>query len=306
MTAMDNIPSGVEFTEPTPIIEDMRSNGRNVAFSNVVGYRPGSLTLPDHPAKTGKLWYYAIGSCSTAGAGPYSHTILEADTPPFLGFPCELEHATTANNYQVDLLGVVCETITLTFGQDDPTSISAGYKVSYAMTGNNLARDTSLDFLGNYLPGQFNATLQYNSTTTNATILSGTVTVKNKIEFTKSNSLYPTEAIFLARDYEISLNARLTNRTLLDIPDDPEDYSSKKITLNLKVYKGASSATDYQQFSFTSLRMDKLMASKIDEEMYVWEAGITLHNAGARNATTSAGKLNMKIVDDLSGGHYED
>ena len=155
------------------------------------------------------------------------------------------------------------------------------------------------------MPGQFVATLQYNSTATNFTILSGSIQVKNTVEPDKSNSTHPTSITPLKREYEIKLDGVLTQQTLLDIPEDPASYSSKKITLAFKTYKGASSTNDFVQFSFTSLRMDKLMAEKIDESMYRWKASITLHNAGARNSSTSAGKLTMKIEDELSANHYE-
>ena len=306
ITAMANIPGRVEYTEPSPIIEDVWSDGRNVKYSDVVGYKPGALSIPSHPMKSGKLWYYAVGSCSTAGvAGAYSHNIVEADTLPNLGFHCEMEHATTAENVIVDLVGATNDDIVLTFGQDAPTELSANFKVSLSISGNNITRSTALDFKGNYLPGQFTASLIYNTTATNFTILSGTVTVKNTVELDKANSKFPTSASPLKREYEVALEGLLTKRTLFDVPDDPRDYSSSKMTFALKVYRGASSAADFQRFSFTSLRMDKLMSEKIDDNEYRWKANILLHNAGARNATTSAGKLTVNIEDDLSGKHYE-
>jgi len=256
--------------------------------------------------KTGKLWYYTIGSCTTNGiAGAYSHVLAEAESLPYLGFHGEMEHRTTAYNHLRDLLGVINIDSTLTFGQTQPTQQTHNYQVSMALTGSNVSRPTSLDYKGNYLPGQFVGDLQYNSTTTNFTILSGSIKVKNTVELDKSNSIFPTAATPLKREYEINFDGLLTQPTLLTIPDDPADYSSKKIELAFKVYKGASSAADYVGFSFTSLRMDKLMAVKIDEDEYRWKANIILRNAGARNSSTSAGKLTMKIQDDLSANHYE-
>lgn len=306
ITAMDRIPPRVEFTEPSPTVEDIWASGRNVKYSDVTGYNTGKLTIPSHNMKTGKLWYYTVGSCTTNGvAGNYSHVLSEADTLPFLGFHAEMEHATTANNQLRDLLGVFNKDSTLEFGQESPAIQSHNYEVSYAVSASNVTRPTSLDYKGNYLPGQFVATLQYNSTTTNFAILSGSINVKNTVEPDKSNSTHPTSITPLKRQYEIKLDGLLTKPTLLNIPENPADYSSKKITLAFKTYKGASSADGFVQFSFTSLRMDKLMSEKIDESMYRWKASITLHNAGARNSSTSAGKLTMKIEDDLSKDHYE-
>jgi hypothetical protein len=255
--------------------------------------------------KSGKLWRHALGSASTLGvAGNYSHSITEADIFPNLGFHGEMEHATTADNFLVDLVGCVNEQIVLTFGQDAPTEIAANFKVSLSLTANNVIRSTALDFKGNYLPGKFVATLTYNSTTTNFSILSGTVTVKNTVELDKANSQFPTSTTPLKREYEVGLEGLLSKRTLFDIPDDPRDYSSSKLTFALKVYRGASSADDFQRFSFTSMRMDKLMAEMIDDNEYRWKANLLLKNAGARNTSTSAGKAIIKIEDDLSGGHY--
>lgn len=306
ITAMDRIPPRTVFTEPSPTVEDIWSDGRNLKYSDVTGYNAGRLAIPSHNMKSLKLWYYTIGNCTTTGtAGNYSHTLTEADTLPNLGFQTELEHATTAYNHIRCLLGVVNVDSTLTFGQDEPVTHAHNYMVSFAVDGNNLTRPTALDYKGNYLPGNFVATLQYNSTTTNFTILSGSIKVKNAVELIKSNSLYATEAIFNHRDYEISLDGLLTQQTLLDIPDDPADYSSSKITLDFKTYRGASSANDFGRFSFNSLRMDKLVAEKIDESEFRWKASIVLHNAGARNSSTSAGTLVMKAEDDLSKKHYE-
>ena len=303
---MDRIPPRTEFTEPSPTIEELWVDGRNVKYSDVVGYKAGRLSIPSHNMKTGKLWYYSVGSCTTDGvAGAYSHVLAEADNLPFMGFHTELEHQTTAHNHLRDLLGVVNQDSILEFGQDTPTMQAHNYLVSKAISSTNMTRDTTLDYKGNYLPGQFTATLQYDSTTTNFTILSGSIKVQNTVELEKANNTHPTSATPMKRKYEIRLEGLLTQPTLLNIPEDPAGYSSKKITLDFKVYKGASSATDYVQFSFNSLRMDKLMAEKIDEKQYRWKANIVLHNTGARNATTSAGKLSMKIQDDLSAKHYE-
>jgi hypothetical protein len=306
ITAIGRIPPRVEFTEHSPTVEDIWASGRNVKFSDVTGYNTGKFSIPDHNMKSGKLWYYTVGSCSTAGvAGAYSHSLFEADTLPFLGFHGELEHVTTANNHIVDLLGVVCKESVLTFGQDHPTTHSHTYEVSYALTGSNVARDTTLDFEENYLPGAWIATLQFNSTTTNFTILSGQIRVKNTVEFDKSNSTYPTSVTPLKREYTIRLEGVATAPTLLNLPRNPADYSDSKITFEYKCYKGASSATDFMRFSFNSLRMDKMMAEKIDETMYRWKGNIVLHNAGARNASTSAGTMVIKIEDNLSANHYE-
>ncbi len=306
ITAMDRIPPQTVFTEPSPTIEDIWSDGRNPKYSDVTGYSPGRLSIPTHPMKSMKLWYYTIGSSSTSGvAGAYSHTMQEADTFPPLGFHTELEHKTTANNYLRDLLGVVNADSILTFGQDAPVMQSHNYQVSFAMSGNNVTRPTSLDYKGNYLPGNFVASLIYDSTSTNFTILSGTIKVKNTVELIKSNSVFPTEVIPLHREYDISLDGLLTKPTLLTIPDDPKDYSSKKLTFAFKTYRGASSASDFGRFSFTSLRRDKLMSEKIDEDEFRWKASVVLHNTGARNTTTSAGTMLIKAEDDLSGKHYE-
>jgi hypothetical protein len=306
ITAMDRIPPRVEFTEPSPIIEQIWTNGRNVGYRDTVGYRNGKLSIPTHNVKSGKMWYYVVGSCTTNGvAGAYSHVITEADTVPFLGFHGELEHATTAYNHLRDLLGCVVMSATLEFGQDTPARISYEVEVAYSVSASNVARPTSHDFKGNYLPGQFVYTLQYNSTATNFTILNGTITVKNTFEFDRANSTHPTSVTPSRREYEINLDGLLTQDTLFGIPEDPADYSSSKITLDFKIYKGASSTTDYQQFSFSSLEMDKLMAEKIDESMYRLKAPIVLHNAGARNSSTPRGTLTMKIQDDLSANHYE-
>lgn len=292
------------FGNPVPLYQDSYYEKRTVFHSEVVGYDPGMLSIPEHPTRTGKWWLYAVGSSSNSGAGiPYSHLMRKSTTMKYLGVHGELEHQTTSKNVIRDMLGTVCTTAILKWGQDIPTTQRFDFQVAYAMDGGNLERPTRFDYKKVFPSGQWDASLRYAASSAEVTHIGGEFTVNNKFDFTKSGSKYPTEAILLTQEYNLNLEMRYFGDTLENLPDDPNDYSSNMLTFSNKIYRDSS--VDYFDLSFNNLYLDKssLTGRKIDESVYIWQGKGNFKVAGARTAV-SAGKFQMTVLDDLSSGHY--
>lgn len=303
LLGIDRCDAEVQYSEPTPKIEETHHDISSY-YTDVVGYDQGNLVIPEHYVKSGKWWYYVVGSCTTVSNTYETHTFNEAGSQPYLGLHCEMEHETTAYNKMVDLLGVTIESARFSWSQDRPAMQSFTCTVSKGKSAGNLARDTSLDFKKNFMPGKFSAVLEYAGTSLNFTIRDGSINYTKTFEYGKAADELVTEANLMSRDYEINLGGLASKNTVFTVPDEPNDYSSNCITLDIKFIKGASTTGDNIRFSFNNLRLDKVMGVKIADSDYYWKGNLLFHNCGARTGVT-AGKCVMTVIDDLTKNHYE-
>lgn len=299
ITALDEVPTEVLYGVPHQVQDEHYSHGPLVYFTHTARIVPGTLSIPPHPMKSGKLWQYAMGS--QANSSTYKHTITVSNVLPYAVFHCEMEHATTSKSVRYDLLGPACERAVMIWGDEEVAMHNFDFMISKHVTANDIARPTDLDTKGNFMAGAHTTTLTYNATSTATDIIHGEVHVANTVRQIKSGDTYVSDAIWVKKDFDIYLDAYLYDKTAIEIPTKVESLAGA-MTLSAKIYRTAT--TDYCNWSFTNLRLaEPIHARLIDQGEYILKARIHLKPAGKRTAL-SENKTTLVFVDDLSGGLY--
>lgn len=296
--SIEQPPGEVLFKEnPKYAIE---KRGDKTTKSYIVGYGPGDVSLPAHPVRSGFWLNYAGTSCATATT---THDILERTAGPYyFAMKGAMKHTTTAQNLNKDALGCYMTRFHWEWGQDKPLTAAHTIRFSQLVNGNNTTRTTDLDAKGAFIAGNVSYNCAYNSTSFGATILGGSIDIDLSYKEVKGGSTYLTDAIFLGRDYTLTLDVALFNNALFSVPKDVLSYATA-ITSDIKWWR-ASKTTDFMRASFTNLRLDwessNLGIKKIDEETYIYTGSVIFKNSG-----TTAGNLIFKVADSFSAGKYE-
>jgi hypothetical protein len=285
--AIDNPDGEVEFQE-NPIYKTQK-RGHLDTREFLVGYDIGMINIPNHPLKTGLFLQFGAFT-ATAATTTYTLTELASGAYEF-ALHGVMMHTTTAQNLVKDALGCKMKSIHLEWGQTEP--LTAAYAIHFAqlVSGNVTARKTTLDAKEAFPAGQFSSKNVYNSSSFGITELGGTLDIDLEHKYNKGGNKYPTEAVYMGKGYNMTIQFMAFNKNLLSIPHNPGSYASA-ITRDIKWWR-TSETTDFIRCSFTNLMLTKPIAvKKIAEQDYIY-----LGTAEFKNSATSQGTCTIQFAD---------
>jgi hypothetical protein len=295
--AIDDIPGEVEFVERPRYLSQKDQD--LVARRHIVGFDPGEINLPSHPVRSG-FWLNYAGFSAATGAGKTSHDLVTRSSGPYyFSMKGSMKHTTTAENVVQDACGCYMTKFHWEWGQDRPLSAAHQIKFAKLVTGNSTARNTELDAKGAFVAGNVSYVNAYNSTTLGCVAIGGLLDIDLRWMTIKAGSSYITDAIYLGKEYRLSLDVLCFNDNLLNLPKDPQSYATA-LTYDINWWRSSKTA-DHMRASFTNLCLEQpLGLKKIDQDDYIYKG-----TAVFVNSATTKGNLIFKIVDAFSGDKYE-
>jgi len=186
-------------------------SSRVSAYDNRLGIVPGaSIQTRLWPRSAGLLLYGALGSISTSGAGPYTHTITPGATLPYLTAFAQLD---TEYHKVADCK---INTLELTWSERSPVEVTyelmgityTGYTGSYTVTNDESGQSRFIP------PGGVFQVDTNSGTPATAKIVGGSITINNNlVPIPLSAAIVPDDVFEAEASLEVELRLMPTDTT---------------------------------------------------------------------------------------------